>query len=224
MTQGKDPAKRLHALDAAIRAASKLARNRVEELRREYPHLTDAQLLKKLDRTFTSAVATTGAATGALAAAPGVGTGISLLAAAGDTSWFLTAAGGYVLGAAALRGIKVENYEHERALVLLVVTGGGGSTFITKAAGRTGPHLGKIAANAVPLETIKNINKVLGQHFVTRSVGTRGIVKLGSAAPFGVGLAIGAGGNMLMAKGVIKTAKKMFDAAEEFNAGEPGEA
>ena len=166
---------------------------------------------------------TTGAATGALAAAPGVGTTLSLLAAAGDTSWFLAAAGTYVLGAAALRGIKVESYEHERALVLLVVTGGGGSTFMTKVAGRTGPHLGKIVANAVPLETIKNVNKILGQHFVTRSIGTRGIVKLGSAAPFGVGLAIGAGGNMLMAKGVIKTAKTMFDAAEEFNAGDRDE-
>ena len=218
MEPTKDPSKLLQVLDATIKAAGKLARQRVDDLRRSNPHLSDAQLLKKLDKTFTTSVVTTGAATGALAAAPGVGTAVALIAATGDTSWFLTAATGYVIGAAALRGVKVESYEHERALVLLVVAGGGGSTLFTKAAGRTGPHLGKIVANAVPMETIKGINKVLGRHFVTRTAGTRGIIKLGSTAPFGVGFAIGGGGNLIMAKGIIKTTKKMFDAADEFNA------
>ena len=37
--------------------------------------------------------------------------------------------------------------------------------------------------------------------------------------PFGVGLATGAGGNLLLAKGVITTANKSFDAAAELNAG-----
>jgi hypothetical protein len=218
MDQSKDPARQLRGLDAAIRAASNLARNRVDELRRTHPQLSDAQLIEKLEKTFTTAVVTTGAATGAVAAAPGVGTTVAVLVAAGDTSWFLTAAASYVLAVATLRGIKVESYEHERALVLLVVAGGGGSTFVTKAAGRTGPHLGKIVANAVPLETIKGINRILGQHFVTRTAGKRGIIKLGSTAPFGLGFVIGAGGNLVMAKGIIKTAKTMFDAADDLNA------
>ena len=68
------------------------------------------------------------------------------------------------------------------------------------------------------METIKGINKVLGRHFVTRTAGKRGIIKLGSTAPFGVGFAIGGGGNLIMAKGIIKTTQKMFDAADEFNA------
>lgn len=63
MDQSKDPAKQLRGLDAAIRAASKLAR--VDELRRTHPQLSDAQLIEKLDKTFTTAVVTTGAATGA---------------------------------------------------------------------------------------------------------------------------------------------------------------
>jgi hypothetical protein len=223
MEPTQDPSKLLQVLDATIKVAGKLARQRVDDLRRSNPHLSDAQLLKKLDKTFTTSVVTTGAATGALAAAPGVGTAVALIAATSDTSWFLTAAAGYVLGTAALRGVKVESYEHERALVLLVVAGGGGSTFFTKAAGRTGPHLGKIVANAIPMETIKGINKVLGRHFVTRTAGKRGVIKLGSTAPFGVGFAIGGGGNLIMAKGIIKTTKIMFDAADEFNAAERDE-
>jgi hypothetical protein len=214
----KDPNKLLRVLDNSIEAAGKLARDRVQALRRSNPHLSDAQLLKKVDVAFTSLVTTTGAATGAVAAAPGVGTAISMVAAAGDASWFFTAASGYVLSAAELRGIKIENFEHQRALVLMVLAGGGGSTFFTKAAGRTGPHLGKIVTNAVPLSTITSINKVLGAHFVTKYGTKRGIIAIGKVAPFGVGFVIGAGGNLVMARGVIRSAKTMFDAAEALNA------
>jgi hypothetical protein len=212
-----DSNKLLQTLDKSIEAAGNVARQRVEGLRRKHPDLSDAQLLKKVDTAFTSAVTTTGAATGAMAAAPGVGTAAGLVAAAGDTSWFLAAAAGYVLSAAELRGIKVEDFEHQRALVLMVLAGGGGSTFFTKTASRTGPHLGKIVTNAVPLSTIRSINKVLGAHFITKYGTKRGIIAIGKVAPFGVGLAIGAGGNLMMARGVIKTAKLMFDSAEALN-------
>lgn len=102
----------------------------------------------------------------------------------------------------------------------MVLAGGGGSTFLTKAAGRTGPHLGKVVTNAVALSTIRSINKVLGANFVTRYGARRGIVVIGKVAPFGFGFAIGAGGNLVMARGVIKSAKRMFDSAEALNAPE----
>lgn len=213
----ENPNKLLQALDKSIEVAGELARQRVEALRQKHPDLSDAQLLRKANTAFTSAVTTTGAATGALAAAPGVGTAAGLVAAASDTSWFLAAAAAYVLSAAELRGIEVENFEHQRALVLMVLAGGGGSTFFTKAASRTGPHLGKIVTNAVPLSTIRSINKVLGAHFITKYGTKRGIIAIGKVAPFGVGFAIGAGGNLVMARGVINTAKVMFDSAEALN-------
>jgi hypothetical protein len=213
----KDPSKLLQLLDNSIEAAGKLARRRVEALRRNNPDLTDTQLLKKVNTAFTSAVTSTGAATGAVAAAPGVGTAVGIAAAAGDASWFLTAASGYVLSAAELRGVKIENFEHQRALVLLVLAGGGGSTFFGKAAGRTGPHLGKVVTNAVPLNTIKAMNKVLGANFITKYGTKRGIIAIGKVAPFGIGFVIGGGGNLMMARGVIKTARTMFDAADALN-------
>jgi hypothetical protein len=216
-----DANKLLRLLDTSIEAAGNLARERVGSLRRSNPGLSDTQLLKKVDVAFMSLVTTTGAATGAVAAAPGVGTGIGMLAAAGDMSWFLTAAAGYVLSAAELRGITVENFEHQRALVLMVLAGGGGSTFFTQAAERTGPHLGRVVTNAVPLSTIKSINKVLGAHFVTKYGTKRGIIAIGKVAPFGVGFVIGAGGNLVMARGVIRTAKAMFESAEALNNADP---
>ena len=212
-----DSHKLLRSLDKAIEVAGKLARQRVDGLRSKSPHLSDAQLLKKLNTTFASAVTTSGAATGAVAAAPGVGTAAGLVAATGDATWFVGAAAAYVLSAAELRGIAVEDFEHQRALVLMVLAGGGGSTFFSKAASRTGPHLGKIVTNAVPLSTIRSINKILGAHFVTKYGTQRGIIAIGKVAPFGIGFAIGAGGNLMMARGVIKTAKVMFDSAEALN-------
>lgn len=212
-----DSNKLLQTLDKSIEAAGKVARQRVNAMRSKHPQLSDAQLLRKVDTAFSSAVTTTGAATGAVAAAPGVGTAAGLAAAAGDMSWFFTAAAAYVLSAAELRGITVEDFEHQRALVLMVLAGGGGSTFFTKAASRTGPHLGKVVTNAVPLSTIRSINKVLGAHFITKYGTKRGIIAIGKVAPFGIGFAIGAGGNLVMARGVIKTAKIMFDSAEALN-------
>jgi hypothetical protein len=217
-----DASKVLRTLDKSIEAAGKLARQRVADLRLKHPELSDAQLLRTVNTAFTSAVTTTGAATGAVAAAPGVGTAVGLVAAAGDTSWFLAAASAYVLSAAELRGVQIESFEHQRALVLMVLAGGGGSTFFTKAASRTGPHLGKIVTNAVPLSTIQSINKILGAHFITKYGTKRGIIAIGKVTPFGVGFAIGAGGNMVMARGVIKTAKMMFDSADALNQTDSG--
>jgi hypothetical protein len=212
------PGKALQALDVAIAAAGKLARNLVGGLRRNSPQSTDAQLLKQLNVAYISTVTSTGAATGAAAAAPGVGTAIGLLAAAGDTSWFLTATSGYVLAVAELRGVQLENFEHQRALVLMVLAGGGGSTFVSTAASRTGPHLGEIVTNAVPPRTMRSINRTLGANFVTKYGAKRGIIAIGKVAPFGIGLVIGAGGNLFMARSVITTTKAMFDSAEKLNA------
>lgn len=220
MANADEPGKAVQVLDTAIGAAGKLARSRVDYLRQSNPHRSDAQLLKKLDAAFTSAVVSSGAATGAVAAAPGVGTAIGIVAATSDASWFLTAASAYVLSVAELRGIKIEDFEHQRVLVLMVLAGGGGSSFFSKAAGRTGPHLGKVVTNAVPLTTLRSINKVLGPNFVTKYGTQRGIITLGKVAPFGVGFVIGAGGNMLMARSVIKTTKAMFDSADALNADE----
>lgn len=214
----------LQTLDVAIAAAGKLARNRVDALRRGNPGLSDAQLLRKLDFAFTSSVTSTGAAAGAVAATPGVGTAVGLVAATGDSSWFLTAASGYVLAAAELRGIRIENTEHQRALVLMVLAGGGGSSLFTQAANRAGPHLGDVVTNAVPRATIRSLNTALGARFVKKYGTRRGVMAIGKVAPFGIGLAFGAGGNLLMARGVIATTKTMFDSAAELNAADDAEA
>lgn len=193
--------------DKALVAAGKLVDSRVERLRRRHLEDTNEQLLKRLETTFMSSVTATGAATGGAAAVPGAGTAAALAMTGGDFSWFMTAAAAHVLSAVRVYGFDIADLEHQKAIVLTVLAGGSGSTIFGKAAGRTGSHLGKLLVNSVPTSTIRSVNRVLGHNFVTRYGTRQGVLVLGRAAPFGIGVVIGAGGNLLMAQSVIKATR-----------------
>ncbi|MRH92804.1 hypothetical protein GFY24_36215 [Nocardia sp. SYP-A9097] len=193
--------------DKSLISADKLVSSRVKRIRERHPEATDAQLVKKLETTFLSTVVASGAATGGAAAVPGVGTVAAVATMGADTSWFLTASIAHVLSVLRVHGIHLTDLEHQKAVVLTVLVGGGGSNFMGKAAGRTGAHLGKLLTNSIPAATLKSVNKVLGVNFVTKFGAKQGVLVLGKAAPFGIGMAIGAGGNLVMAKGVIKATR-----------------
>jgi hypothetical protein len=105
--------------------------------------------------------------------------------------------------------------EHQRALILAILAGGSGAATVSRIAERTGGYWGKSLANAVPLQTIRTLNRVLGRNFVTRYGSKTGILVLGKAAPFGIGAAIGAGGNLAMARMIIKSTRAAFGPLEE---------
>lgn len=63
---------------------------------------------------------------------------------------------------------------------------------------------------AVPASTLRQINKVMGQHFVTRYGTRQGILVLGKIAPFGFGAVLGAGGNHLLGQTTVKATQKTF--------------
>ena len=204
----------LGVLDASVRQAGKAVDPFVESLRERNPNATAGELIKRLDKYFMSTVTSSGAATGAVAAVPGVGTAASLGFATGDTGIFLTTASTYVLAVSRIHGVDPGHIEHQRALILAVLAGGSGAATVTRIAERTGGYWGRSFANAVPLQTIRTINKVLGRNFVTRYGSRTGILVLGKAAPFGVGAAIGAGGNLAMARMIIRSTKAAFGPLE----------
>jgi len=202
-------------VNKSLATAGELMDTRVTRLRQRYPDATPDQLLKKLETTFVSSVTASGFATGGAAAVPGVGTAAALAMTTGDVSWFMTSAAGHVLSALRVHGFHITDLEHQKAIVLTVLAGGGGSAFFSKAASRTGPHLGKLLTNAVPATTIRSVNRVLGYNFVTRYGTRQGILVLGKTAPFGIGAAIGAGGNLLLAQTIVKATRKAIDTARD---------
>ncbi|WBC15865.1 hypothetical protein O7600_03215 [Micromonospora sp. WMMA1998] len=62
----------------------------------------------------------------------------------------------------------------------------------------------------VPSETLKQINKVLGKHFVTKYGTKQGIIVLGRVAPFGIGALIGGGANAALATLAVRAGRRAF--------------
>jgi glutamine amidotransferase PdxT len=94
-----------------------------------------------------------------------------------------------------------------------VMLGGSGSTTITKVAERTGQHWGLQVAAMVPVERLRQINKILGRNFVTKYGTKQGIIVLGRVAPFGIGAVIGGGANAAMAALAVKASRRAFGPA-----------
>lgn len=63
---------------------------------------------------------------------------------------------------------------------------------------------------AVPMSSITAINKPLGRWFLTRYGDKLCTLAIGKVAPFGIGAAIGAGGNRALGRTVVNTSRRVF--------------
>lgn len=147
---------------------------------------------------------------GAAAAAPAVGVPASLTLALMDGGAFTVAAASYVFAVSEIHGIPMEDLERRRTLLLGVLLGDAGSRTVKDMAARTGPHWANQIVSSVPVETLRQINKVLGHNFVTKYGTKQGVLVLGKQVPFGVGGAIGGAGNAALSRLTIKAAARAF--------------
>lgn len=203
----------LAGLEKASDVSRTAAVKHVLATRRRNPEATPAEIIKKLERHFTSTVATSGAAAGGTAAAPGVGLPVGIAAAVADIGVYSAVAGLYIFSLAEVYGIPTEDVVRRRTLIIGIMLGDSAQKTISEAAGRTGAHWAKAAVNKVPVETLRQINRVLGRHFVTKYGTKQGILVLGRVVPFGVGAAIGAGGNAVFSRFTVKSARRAFGPA-----------
>ncbi|MEV5353177.1 hypothetical protein ACIPM2_22555 [Streptomyces sp. NPDC086081] len=200
----------LDLLDKAIDSQSVLVRKNIARARQRNPEATPAQVIRTLERMYVSTLTGTGAAVGGTAAAPGVGTGVALALSAGETFSSLELSALFALSLAEVHGIPIDEVERRRTIVMGVMLGGSGSATITKVAERTGQHWGRQVVAKVPVETLRQINKILGKNFVTKYGTKQGIVVLGRVAPFGIGAVIGGGANAAMATLTVRAGRRAF--------------
>ncbi|GAA0917311.1 hypothetical protein [Streptomyces thermoalcalitolerans] len=205
----------LDLLDKAIDSQSLLVRKNIARARQRNPEASPAQVIRSLERMYVSALTGTGAAVGGTAAAPGVGTGVALALSAGKALSSLELTALFALALAEVHGVPIDELERRRTIVMGIMLGGTGSTTITKIAGRTGQHWGRQIVAKVPVETLRQINKVLGKNFITKYGTKQGIVVLGRVAPFGIGAVIGGGANAAMAALAVKASRRAFGPAPE---------
>lgn len=174
------------------------------------PGTVRPQKVKALTDMFARELATVGAATGAAAAAPAVGTGATLLAAAAELTWFTARMGDFVLTMAALHGRKAPTLDERRAWVLAVlIFGSSAREGFTSAAKQLGLELEQ-PNTRVPLGTLRAINGMFTNKLLRRYGTKRGVIALGTALPLGVGAAIGGAANYSAVKTLSKNADRFF--------------
>ncbi|SCE17528.1 hypothetical protein GA0115240_142173 [Streptomyces sp. DvalAA-14] len=203
-----DDAKSLvqRVLDKALVAQQPLARKHFERLRRVHPSDTPQELIRRLDRYFLASVTASGGASGMAGIVPGAGIPTALA----DVMVFTEASVLYTLSLAEVHDLHPEDFERRKLLVLTVLLGDGAVKALDKAVGRTGPYWARRIVSAIPMTAINRVNDVLGHRFVTKYGTKQGVLVLGKQVPLGIGTALGAGGNHVVGRLTIRSARAIF--------------
>ena len=199
-------------VERALRLQQPLVAGHVAAIRRKRPDATPEQVIHRLGAQYQSAIAATGAAGGAVAILPAVGTAVSLATAGTEAFAALNASVLYTLAVAEVHALPTDDPERRRVLVLGVVIGGGGQAALRKATGRS-RDWAKEVTDVLPLAALGPLNNTLTRWFLKRFLSRQIGLAVGRALPLGIGVAIGAVGNVLTARSVIRSAEQAFGPA-----------
>jgi hypothetical protein len=176
---------------------------------REQPGATPTSTARALERRYQAAVSAVGAASGGIAAVPGVGTAAALASGVAEIAAFVEATALFTLATAEVYGIGTEDPDVRRALVLAVLLGEAGMASL-EAAGVASAHWAPVLAHGVNRELIGKLNKTLMRHFGTSFGARQGALFLGRALPFGIGIGVGVAGTLSLARAAIKSVRRAF--------------
>jgi len=200
----------LRLLDKALQIQQPLVARHVQRLKTSRPGGSPDDIIRVLEKRYLAALTGSGAAMGAAAAAPGVGTGVYVALSGGEAFTSLEATVLYILAVAEVHGMPVHEIERRRTLLMAILLGESGTEFIQEATARTGKYWAKQLIQGIPMSQINRINRLLGPHFITKYGTKQGVIVLGRALPFGIGVCIGAGGNYAIARGVVAATRRAF--------------
>jgi hypothetical protein len=111
-----------------------------------------------------------------------------------------------------VHALPTETPERRRTLVLAVVMGQSGQEALRKITGKSGDWAQDIT-NTLPLTRLGPLNSSLSRWFIKRFVVRQSVLALGRALPLGIGLVIGAVGNLVIARAIIRAADQAFGPA-----------
>lgn len=205
----------IRGIERAMEVQRPLILSNLDRLRRRHPDASPAELARLLERDYLRATTAAGAAVGATAAVPAVGTLASLGLSAAATVGFLEATALYAESIAELHGVKTEDPERSRAMVMAILMGEEGTALIRSilgaSAGQGAPqYWGQLVNRSAPASLMKTVTGSLQRRFLKKFLARQGGFMLGRALPFGAGAVIGGTGNHLMAKAVIRTTREAF--------------
>ncbi|MGP5197325.1 MULTISPECIES: hypothetical protein [Arthrobacter] len=189
----------------------------LRRLQRKHPRADGPEMARLLRRDYLVAVTGGGAAVGASAVVPGIGTAASLGLSAAATVGFLEASALYAQSLAELHGITTEDPEKARVMVMAILMGDEGSAMIAalthQAAGRgVGPvkGWGSVFSNGKSSGAWGAIGAQVQKRFLRKILATQGASIIGRAIPFGLGAAVGGAGNRFLGRKVVESASLAF--------------
>ncbi|GAA2528311.1 hypothetical protein GCM10009860_05050 [Microbacterium mitrae] len=191
----------------------------LRSIRLRYPDASSSEIITILERRYLAAVTGGGAAVGATAVVPAIGTGVTLALSGAETLGFLESTTLFAQSIAELHDIPVTDPDRARALVLTLILGSEGTALLNQlsqqagGAGASKPEFwGELLTKSLPKAAIGPTVDRLKSAFLHR-LATHGSASIvGKALPFGIGAAVGAGGNFILGRRVVTGARKAFGA------------
>ncbi|HEY8588503.1 MAG TPA: hypothetical protein VIL55_03010 [Naasia sp.] len=217
MADDEIPPGLLKAFDRLLDVQRPLVLAHIRGIRRKHPNATPEQIIGILERRYLLAVTTGGAATGASAAVPGVGTAAALALSGAETAGFLEASALFAQAVTEVHGIAVTEPERARSLVMALMLGSTGKDLVKQFAGQFGPgavsrnaYWGELVTSRLPKAMVNQLTDRLKRAFVRRFALRQGGSIMGRLIPFGVGAVIGGAGNRMLGNRVIQSAREAF--------------
>ncbi len=211
---GRPSAKAVEAtgsiIDRAQRLQAPAVTKYVNNLKAAHPDETPAQIIRRIEKLYLTAVTGSGSAVGATAAVPGIGTMTAIGAMTGETALFLEASALLALAIAEVHGIPVHDSEKRKTLVLAVSLGEEGVAALGRLVGIRGGALRRLGGAAIPGGGLGKLNRTLINKLTKKYAIKRAPLIFGKLMPAGIGAVIGGAGNRMLGKKVIANAREAF--------------
>ncbi|MCU1571508.1 MAG: hypothetical protein JWR33_2249 [Naasia sp.] len=189
----------------------------IRAIRKRRPNASPADIIRILERHYLTAVTTGGAAVGASAVVPGIGTVASLGLSGVETAGFLEASALFAQSVTEVHGIAIVEPERARSLVMALMLGSTGQDLVRQFAGQVGrgsgnrsAYWGELITSSLPKAMVGQLTDRLKRSFIRRFITRQGTSVLGRLVPFGVGAVVGGAGNHLLGRRVINAAREAF--------------
>lgn len=223
--QGKPKPGIQRAVERAIDIQRPLVVANLRRLHRKNPQAAPAELSEILERDYLRAVTAGGAAVGATAIVPVIGTIASLGLSAAATVGFLEATALYAQSIAELHGVHTDDPDRARTMVMAILLGDEGKALIQSSLGAStangaSKHWGNVVGSTASGSMVKTIGASIRKRFLRRLIARQGGVLFGRALPFGAGAVVGGAGNRIMGRNVVKATREAFGPVPDMIPGE----
>ena len=206
-------------MERAVEVQRPLVLANIRRLQRKHPAATPAELVSIVEKRYLATVTGSGAAVGATAVVPAVGTVAALGLSAVATVGFLEATALYAQSVAELHGVHLLDPDRSRTMVMAIMLGEEGTAMMQSVAGR-GAKPWASSLGGMSSGLMGSVGSSIRRQFTKRVIARQGTALVGRALPLGVGAVVGGVGNHAMGKGVIKTARRAFGPAPDTISGE----